>query len=73
MRVYEGTGRGGPLDGSEIKHDRSIYRVNVPVLPEQPPMAWFDPEALLRPQPFNMETHSYVHVLGQWVWQRDAK
>ena len=68
MRVYEGTGRGGPLDGKEIAHDRSMYRVNVPVLPK-PPMVSSDGVPLSRPE-FNVKTHFYVHVLGQWIWQR---
>jgi hypothetical protein len=71
MRRYEGTCRGGPLDGKDLAHDRSMYRVLVPVFPK-PPVASFHPpdEMLPRRLEFDTETHSYVHVLEQWVWQR---
>jgi len=72
MRIYEGRGRGGPLDGKDLAHDKRMYRINVPVFPK-PLATWHPPDEKLPPSlpEFNVELHAYVHVLGQWIWQRN--
>jgi len=60
MKTYEGRCRGGPLDGKDLAHTSSVYRVVIPVWNGKP----FWSEA-----PFDAEHGEYRHVANQWIWQ----